>query len=198
MAERRTIVSYDELFDDSQEQAPTDAQRHNALPDGGSSAISDAGEEIDDVDSAMANPGAWDDAELIRAWDGAIGEYRKQHAELLGDASYLELHTAHESAVGKWVPVAASDGSGSTSLCNGSEAKKEDPLATTSGPAAAAGTEATGSKRRRTEESVPLALAAAEGPAPPESEQDALHKLTTAWYYAGYYAGYYEASNRDI
>ncbi|KAJ1785412.1 hypothetical protein LPJ59_006150 [Coemansia sp. RSA 2399] len=193
MAERRTIVSYDELYDDSHEQAPTDAQRHGALPDGG--ATSDDDGEIDDVGSVMANPGAWNDTELIRAWDGAIGDYRKQHAELLGDASYLEQRTAHESAVGKWVSVAASDDSRSSSKCNDQEVKKQHPLAGSSGPAAS---EPTGSKRKRTEEPAPSALVAGEGPVPPESEQDALHKLTTAWYYAGYYAGYHEVREIEI
>ncbi|KAJ1667565.1 hypothetical protein IW140_002145 [Coemansia sp. RSA 1813] len=193
MAERRPIVSYDDLFDacdsSNQEQAPADTNLQDASLDGNSATSDDYddddNEEIDDVGNAMANPNAWDDTELIRAWDGAIGAYRKQHAELLGDPAYLEQRSTHESTIGKWVPATADD-SGSSSKHN---TRKQQPLAGPFGPAAA-----TGSKRKRAsaEDPATLALDTGAGPTPPESEQDALHKLTTAWYYAGYYAGYYE------
>ncbi|KAJ2521145.1 hypothetical protein GGI11_002096 [Coemansia sp. RSA 2049] len=81
----------------------------------------------------------------------------------------MAQRSTSESVVGRWMPAESSAASGA----------KHQP------------------KRKRSAEEPDIVTAVdAGGPAPPESEEDALHKLTMAWYYAGYYAGYYQAAYR--
>ncbi|KAJ2559593.1 hypothetical protein EV175_000276 [Coemansia sp. RSA 1933] len=181
MAERRAIVSYDELYDDTEEQPATGTEHRRTTEE----EEEEEEEEIDDVGSAMANPDAWDDSELIRAWDGAIGSYRKHHAKILDDSIYLEQRTAHESAIGAWLPIASDTGGSTTTHTTNNVARHSSDLV------------GSGCKRKRTTETDDSPPDVGVGPEPPVSEQDAMHKLTTAWYYAGYYAGYYEAMYRS-
>ncbi|KAJ1730330.1 hypothetical protein LPJ72_004528 [Coemansia sp. Benny D160-2] len=164
MAAKRPIVSYDDLFEDENEgentttQAPAIEHHAEAMA-----------AETSDNDSDDIGADAWDDTELIRAWDGAIADYRKHHAELVGDPTYMAQRSTSESVVGRWMPAESSAAPGA----------KRQPK-----------------RKRSAEEPDIVAAVDAGGPAPPESEEDALHKLTMAWYYAGYYAGYYQAAYR--
>ncbi|KAJ2662669.1 hypothetical protein IWW48_001727 [Coemansia sp. RSA 1200] len=164
MAAKRPIVSYDDLFEDENEGESTKPH---------APAIEQQPEEMaaesSDNDSDGIGANAWDDTELIRAWDGAIADYRKHHAELVGDPTYMAQRSTSESVVGRWMPAESSAAPGA----------KHQPK-----------------RKRSAEEPGIVAAVDAGGPAPPESEEDALHKLTMAWYYAGYYAGYYQAAYR--
>ncbi|KAJ1993970.1 hypothetical protein GGI25_001825 [Coemansia spiralis] len=179
----RQIVSYDDLFTDTENEAVgLQGGLRNLHPDQASDSSSTSDDGMGS--SAIAHPDAWDDSELIRAWDSAIGDYRKHHADLLGDETYL-AQRHRESAVGEWEHVQSAT------------AQKDEQQAGTD-------------KKRKRKEAEPTESVEQPGggeneecaaelgtyPEPPQSEEEALYKLNMAWYYAGYYAGYYQVSRK--
>ncbi|KAJ2690045.1 hypothetical protein IWW39_001011 [Coemansia spiralis] len=179
----RPIVSYDDLYsgdeaesttqaEQQQQQRPHSASSHTSAEDGDAESLS--------VGDIIAQPGAWDDSDLVRAWDNTVEEYRRQHASLLGDSAFRATMHETESRVGEWSSV-------------------PDNLDTAETPS---------SKKRRRGEDPDLSTiepghegytgALPEYPEAPLNENDALSKLNMAWYHAGFYAGYYQAYRSGI
>ncbi|KAJ2167194.1 hypothetical protein IW145_001672 [Coemansia sp. RSA 521] len=154
MAAPRQLVSYDDLFDEEDGIGMAVEQPSAAQPDN----------DDDGVENMMARSDAWDDTELIRAWDGTIADYHKFHATILGDETLRSTQRELESKVGQW-------------------------------------TDADTSKKRKLEQSdthtvqhdgQEIANWAAQT-APPQTAEDAMHRLNMAWYYVGYYTACYQA-----
>ncbi|KAJ1937191.1 hypothetical protein FBU59_004827, partial [Linderina macrospora] len=99
---RRQIVSYDDLYEETEEAE----QSHTSAP-----APNKAGEvdEEKDISHIVSCQGTWDDTELIRAWDSTIADYRKHHAEILGDKEMAEELRQTESKVGEWQDATVED-----------------------------------------------------------------------------------------
>ncbi|KAJ2491425.1 hypothetical protein IWW37_002309 [Coemansia sp. RSA 2050] len=174
----RPIVSYDDLYSGDeaegtiqpeQQQRPHSASSHTSAEDSDAEGLC--------VGDIIAQPGAWDDSDLVRAWDSTVEEYRKQHASLLGDSAFRATMHETESRVGQWSSVVPEN------------------LDTA---------EASGSKKRRRGVDTHLSAmepgyedytrALPEYPEAPLNEEDALSKLNMAWYHAGFYAGYYQVT----
>ncbi|KAI8325542.1 hypothetical protein GQ54DRAFT_295361 [Martensiomyces pterosporus] len=120
----RQIVSYDDLYSDNEVEEATggDAKTgaaasstpeiHGDQQSASSCTSASEAEDEDDPSNILARPGAWDDSELIRAWDSAIDDYRKHHSSMLNDDEQRTEFHKHESKVGGWTPV-LEEGSGS-------------------------------------------------------------------------------------
>ncbi|KAJ2338503.1 hypothetical protein GGF43_006862, partial [Coemansia sp. RSA 2618] len=177
MAAPRQLVSYDDLFDSDEDTADTAQQQQQQA---------ESESEDDGVGSIMARTDAWDDTELIRAWDGTIADYRKFHAGVLGDETQRSAERQLECKVGQWTAVSTSPSrKRKRELPNaGSEAAYTDSkdAYTDSKDANAEGAQHAGQE---------IAEWAAQS-APPQSEEDAMHRLNMAWYYVGYYTACYQ------
>ncbi|KAJ2847979.1 hypothetical protein IWW36_003563 [Coemansia brasiliensis] len=153
MSASRQLVSYDDLFtedepindDSEQPQSRTESEDGNLL----------------------ADPEAWDDTELIRAWDSTIDDYRKFHSSILDDRETRSAERKLESKIGKW-----------NAVDDQPDRKRKRELLDDDGRVEGAQQE--------------IAEWAAYA-APPQSEDDALQRLNTAWYYVGYYTACYQA-----
>ncbi|KAJ2305109.1 hypothetical protein IWW55_002103 [Coemansia sp. RSA 2706] len=164
MAAPRQLVSYDDLFDN--DESADSPQSHQQPAD-----VESDGAETSDV---MARADAWDDSELIRAWDSTIADYRKHHADILGDTDQRSSQRELESRVGRWI---SADSESDRKRKRGSldEAQSD-------------------SDARPHGQEIAEWAAQAE---PPQSEEDALHRLNMAWYYIGYYTACYQALRSD-
>ncbi|KAJ2802519.1 hypothetical protein H4R20_003242 [Coemansia guatemalensis] len=185
MAAARQIVSYDDLFDD--EAGPSETISESQQMNGDSNnndnnmdADNASDSEIDShggVESAIGNPEAWDDSDLIRAWDSTIKDYREFHESILNDETYMSGAHMLESKIGAW-SLAISDSPA------GSSRKRRR----------ASGTEA----QTELDDQQPQGIAEwATHISAPQSEEDALHQLNMAWYYVGYYSACYQAFRTD-
>ncbi|KAJ2162704.1 hypothetical protein GGF46_000429 [Coemansia sp. RSA 552] len=161
MSAPRQLVSYDDLFSD--DEATPDTAHVEQARDAGVGGDED---DVEEDSNALAHPEAWDDSELVRAWDSTIGDYRKFHAGVLASDEYTsgDQHEL-ESKVGQWMTAELA-------------------------PSKKRRLEADNSASPSTGQSI--AEWAAAHTAAPQSEEDALEKLNTAWYYVGYYAACYQ------
>ncbi|KAJ2782378.1 hypothetical protein H4R18_002311 [Coemansia javaensis] len=124
--------------------------------------------------------GDWDDTALIQAWDSTIESYRKQHARMMGDDEFMARQHEQESRVGEWAPVAAPEPSRK-------RRRSADARADSSGRDSADGPgSGDGAGGPGSEDWWAAQFAA------PQTEQEALHGLSMAWYYVGYYTACYQ------
>ncbi|KAJ2908761.1 hypothetical protein GGI21_002560 [Coemansia aciculifera] len=179
----RQIVSYDDLY--SGEEAESAAQpeqlEQQMRPDSASSHTSAEDDKGDlCAGDIIAQPGAWDDSELVRAWDSTVEDYRKHHASILGDsASRATMHES-ESKAGEWSAV----------IEDTSNKKRRHDFDTD--------LHDVGIGYEASEPAQDYASALSAYPEAPLTEEDALNKLNMAWYHAGYYAGYYQAYRMGV
>ncbi|KAI9503391.1 hypothetical protein BX070DRAFT_235080 [Coemansia spiralis] len=167
----RQIVSYDDLFTDTENEAVgLQGGLRNLHPDQASDSSSTSDDGMGS--SAIAHPDAWDDSELIRAWDSAIGDYRKHHADLLATKHTWHSGTGRSATAQKDEQQAGTD--------KKRKRKEAEPTESVEQPGGG--------------ENEECAAELGTYPEPPQSEEEALYKLNMAWYYAGYYAGYYQAT----
>ncbi|KAJ1743203.1 hypothetical protein LPJ68_001207 [Coemansia sp. RSA 1086] len=154
MSAPRQLVSYGDLFAEDDE------------------AINDVSEqpqgkaEPEEAENLLADPKAWDDTELIRAWDSTIDDYRKFHISHLDDEEARSAERKLESKIGKWNPVDSQ-----------SDRKRKRAQHDDDG---------------QLENAQPEIAEWAAYAAPPQTEDDALQRLNTAWYYVGYYTACYQ------
>ncbi|KAJ2746768.1 hypothetical protein GGI20_001098 [Coemansia sp. BCRC 34301] len=179
----RPIVSYDDLYSgdeaesaalldqqQQQQKRPRSASSHTSLEDNSELCAGDI----------IAQPDAWNDAELVRAWDSTIEDYRKHHASILGDSAFREAMRETESKPGQWSSVTKE-----TSVVEATSSKKRRHSLDASQRVTAPGYEAS-------EAGQDYIGALPAYPEAPLTEEDALNKLNMAWYHAGFYAGYYQ------
>ncbi|KAJ2077868.1 hypothetical protein H4R24_004864 [Coemansia sp. RSA 988] len=177
MAAARQIVSYDDLFDD--EAVPSEPISKPQQKHGGSNNSMDAGNDSDDgmdddgcTENAIGDPVAWDDSDLIRAWDSTIKDYREFHEGIMNDETYISGAHKLESRIGAWSLTTDDD-----SPAGNSRKRRR-----------ASGTEVEPDHQQHpgiTEWAAHLNA--------PQSEEDALYQLNMAWYYVGYYSACYQA-----
>ncbi|ORX68570.1 hypothetical protein DL89DRAFT_268380 [Linderina pennispora] len=162
---KRQIVSYNDLFSETEEagQAGTSEPAPSSVEETAKV----------DVSEIVSCQGTWDDSELIQAWDSTIADYRKQHANVLGDQQAAEERRQTESKVGEWKAV--------------EDIEQVDAGRTTKRARTESASEGHG------ESQCEYGGWQVSNPEPPASEDDALYRLNMSWYYAGYYAGYYQA-----
>ncbi|KAJ2802759.1 hypothetical protein H4S07_004617, partial [Coemansia furcata] len=167
----RQIVSYDDLYDADEAENTTQPEQQRPHSASSHTSIEEEGLCAGDI---IAQPGAWDDSDLVRAWDSTVEEYRKQHSSMLGDSSFRATMHETESKVGQWSAVTES-----LDIAAESSSKKRR--------------RGVGTKLNNTDpEYEDYANALPAYPEAPLSEEDALSKLNMAWYHAGFYAGYYQ------
>ncbi|KAJ1732220.1 hypothetical protein LPJ61_002153 [Coemansia biformis] len=196
MAAPRQLVSYDDLFDgedaagEPSAHAPQDGPQDNSGLDG-DAGDDDAGSDgnygdSDDMAIVAAHADAWDDSDLIRAWDSHIEGYRREHASMMEDKEYMARQHEQESRTGQWAPVMEEAGAGPSRKRRRGPGEGADS-AHAHGSAKLPGTEvSTGDQACQGIDKWAAQLE------PPLSKEDALHKLNMAWYYVGYYTACYQ------
>ncbi|KAJ1644718.1 hypothetical protein J3B02_001761 [Coemansia erecta] len=201
----REIVSYDDLYSEEEhnqgqataqnntsskkrkpKQPVTIESRMDADDDSCTSSSSSSDDDDDEIQNgehstAGHSRGDWDDTDLLRAWDSTISEYRREHALLMNDEEYKAMQHRNESRVGKWADV------------RDVESAKKRRIEETAQQEQQEQTHSNDYQYDWEAAAWPVGSLA-----PPQSEDDALHKLITAWYSAGYYAGYYQAFRSGI
>ncbi|KAJ2048550.1 hypothetical protein H4S04_003762 [Coemansia sp. S16] len=180
----RPIVSYDDLYSADEAENPTESEQQQR-PHSASShtSIEDGDEESLCAGDIIAQPGAWDDSDLVHAWDSTVEEYRKQHAAMLGDSAFRATMHETESKVGQWSSVTESIDATAAS----SSKKRRRGVD--------AGLNNTEPGYEANEAAQDYASALPAYPEAPLTEEDALNKLNMAWYHAGFYAGYYQVTS---
>ncbi|KAJ2714426.1 hypothetical protein H4R19_001736 [Coemansia spiralis] len=174
MAAPRQLVSYDDLCDGGNDDTTVGAPAACPPRDSPQSSCGQHGDVGGDAsgsdDEAAACAGAWDDTDLIQAWDSNIASYRRTHAAMMEDEEYMARQHEQESRVGEWAPAAEDAPAGPSRK----RPRGSPPPPGADGPVGPS------------IEQWALQLEA------PQSEADALHKLNTAWYYVGYYTACYQ------
>ncbi|PIA16321.1 hypothetical protein COEREDRAFT_87033 [Coemansia reversa NRRL 1564] len=183
MAAPRQIVSYDDLFDDETGASENigEPQQHPGDSNNGMGTGDSSDDEINDdgtMESAVGNPEAWDDSDLIHAWDSTIKDYREFHEGIMNDEEYMSGAHKLESRIGAW------------SLTTG-----DSPTRSSRKRRRASGTEVETELDNRQPPGIAEWAAHLDAP---QSEEDALHQLNMAWYYVGYYSACYQAFRTDI
>ncbi|KAJ2696387.1 hypothetical protein FB645_006220 [Coemansia sp. IMI 203386] len=189
----REIISYDDLYSE-EEPAQTPATKPRNKPRSTNKrkpkhpVTIEAIDANDDSCTSESDNEAhhghrdWDDSDLLHAWDSTINEYRREHALLMGDAEYRAEQHKEESRVGKWGQVGRAEG-------NKRRRNEEMAEQTTFEQENEDAQRVVGDGQQNWE----TAMWLPGNLEPPQSEEDALHRLSISWYSAGYYAGYYQA-----